>query len=282
MPGGGLRQTMRELAHRPLQGEIAQRFLWLLGLPADGCVEKGNQGVHNRFVLQAHVTTLPHLARDRGNILKGLTETDESWRQRIYRAPNSWRVAGSAWAVLEQILGYVLSSTPAARTVSTRYEADGTPESTQWDYYDAGDDTTKAPKHLAASTPEWDWDSLSPTRGSWGWWRWYLVIEAVAPNEWIGTQLGPLGDAAYPKLGSLIGAMGVSRPKEVCRSIQIIIGQWKSGWSHWVIISFDAAKFIPGAATVDGTYGHWSKVVSRVHVRSRDDDGRYFRGQYRR
>lgn len=280
MADSGLRFMLRDLAHRPFQDEISQRFLWVLGLGPDACIEKVNQGVHGRFVGYANATFLPYLARDRGDIQKGLTESDGSWRERIKAAPDAWRVAGNAWSILQQCLGYVLASTPAARTVSTLYTS-GTATSTQWDYYDAGDVTTAPPKHVYTTSPKWDWDSTSPTTGSWGWWRNYVVIEAVAPNEWIGTQPGPWGTTGE-KWGQAIGAWGVSRPKEVGRSLQRIIQQWKAAgaWAHWVILSFDAAQFIPSNPTVDGNYGRWSRVSGRLHVRARSTNARYFRGQY--
>jgi hypothetical protein len=275
MPGGGLRQNIQDLAHAPFQEEIAQRFLWLFGLGPDGVLEKLNQGIHNRFVLQAHPTTLPYLAADRGNIVKGLTEPDESWRTRIQRAIIDWPLAGSSWAVLSQVLGYLLSLTPPARIVSTLYVGN-VPDSTQWDRYDAGDDPTTPPRHRTMPTAEWDWDSDSPTVGSWGWWRWYLVIESTAPHEWIGTA-GPWGAAGT--WGSPIGAWGVSQPKEVGRSLRVIVGQWKANTCHWIIISFDATEFQPaGAGLPAGEYGHWSKVVDRHHQRARSSNGRYFRG----
>lgn len=274
---GGLRQTMRELAHAPFQGELAQRFLWLLGLGPDGVLEKLNQGVHNRFVLQADETTLPYLAADRGGILKGLTESDDSWRTRIQRAILTWQVAGAPWAVLQQVLGYVLTATPAARTVSTYYTG-STPTSTQWDYYDAGDDPTTPPKHLAAPTPEWNWDSLSPSTGSWGWWRWYLVIEATSPNNW--TDPAPKWGETGTTWGNYSGSWGVTSPSTVGRSIKLIVAQWKANYAHWIIISFDGAEFRPNAGVLpDGYYGKWSKIVNGVYVRARSSNARYFRGQ---
>lgn len=276
MAGGGLRHNLMDLAHAPFQGEIAQRFLWVLGLAPDGVLEKCNQGVHNRFVLQAQPGAVAYLGGERG-VLRGLTEDDASYAARVQRAIDDWHVAGSAWAVLGQVLGYLLSLTPAARTVSTLYSG-STPARTQWDYYDAGDATTTPPRHLQALTAEWNWDSLSPTNGSWGWWRWYLVIDSVAPNAW--TSPAPKWGATGAKWGGYSGSWGCTSSSNVGKSIRIIVGQWKANICHWIIISFDASEFRPSAGVLpDGRYGRWSKLVGGVYVRSRSSNARYFEGQ---
>ncbi len=212
-------------------------------------------------------------------ILRGLTESTASYRRRLQRALDDLQHAGNAWAVLSQVLGYLLALTPAARTVSSTYDADGTLATSQWSYYDAGDSIEAAPKHLAQDPGEWDWDSLSPTTGSWGWWRWYLVLDSVAPNDWIGPADFVIGDTD-PKIGtSSTWSIGFNQPSTLITSIRIIVRQFKAARAEWMIVSFDAANFRPsGAVMPDGFYGHGWKVVAGHHVASRSVSARYCMG----
>jgi hypothetical protein len=275
MAGGGIRTLCTTLAHRPLQGDTAQKYLFNIGLAADGVIQKLTEGVHAHLVDDAPSTALPYIGADR-LVLRGLTESDASYRARLRRAIDDYQWAGNARAVLGQVLGYVLADTPAARTVSSSYSSIGVNTETQWNLYAAGADTSAAPTHVYEPTGEWDWDSDSPTNGSWGWWRWYLVIESVAPNDWIARDDlwgsgGTWGDGK---------AWGVDATSAVGRSFKIIVGQWKASVCHWIMVSFDAAELRPGAAVIpDGKYGRWSKLVGGVYVRARSSNALYFEGQ---
>lgn len=282
-PGGGFQWMMRDLAPRRLQGDVAQLYLFLLALPFDGTTEKLNQGVHDHFVDDADATALPYIAADRGNILRGLTESDASFRARLRSALDDLRLAGSAWSILRQVLGYVLARQPRAFTVSSRWTLNVATSST-WDEYATLADTSKNPTHALYNTAgagNWDWDSLSPVDGSWGWWRWYLVLEASdAPGRaWIGKG-AKWGSGVKWGAGN---AWGVDKPSAVGKSIRIIVAQWKANWCHWIIISFDGGWFdrtqpAGGGINPDGYFGRWSKVVGGVYVRARFGDACYFEG----
>lgn len=280
MASGGIRTFLTTLAHRPFADEIAQKYLFNAGVGADAILQKLDEGIHARMIDDAPITVLPFLGSDR-QVLRGLTESDESYRARVRRVLNDYQVSGNAWAVLGQVLGYVLADRPAALTVSTSYDrATGVPVESVWNYYAAGDDTSKPPRHLYDGTGNWNWDQLTPTTGSWGWWRWYLVLQAVAPNNWIGPA--PKWGGTGVKWGGYSGSWGVNRTSFVGKSLKIIVGQFKALRCDWMIISFDASLFDPaGAAGVenpDGYYGRWSKVVNGVYVRSRNANARYFEG----
>lgn len=278
--GGGLQTLARTLVHTPFQGDLWQLYLFNLAIGGDACLEKLNQGVHDTFTGDADASALPYIAAQRGNILRGLTESDSSYRERLRTALDDLRIAGAPWAILRQVLGYLLSYTPEAATVSSRYSAAGVCTSSTWDYFNAGQSTAKNPNHVLYNTGgagDWDWDSLSPTDGSWGWWRWYLRIRATAPNAWVGPE-GKWGAGSTWEAGA--DAWGVNVSANVGRSIKIIVGQWKANWLDWVIISFDDTEFVPGAAVLpDGHYGRWSKLVGGAYVAARSANARYFRGQ---
>lgn len=282
MEYGGLRGMMRVLAHRPFQEEIAQRFLWLLGLPSDGVLEKANQGVHSHFVRQAQGDALAYLGSDRG-VVHGLTESDASYAGRVARALDDWHVAGSAWSVLGQVLGYVLSAQPRALAISSVYTAAGVLDSTQWDFFTAGADTAHPPTHLLNGAGNWDWDSASPQDGSWSPLRWYLVLGATAPNAWINLK-GKVGSTGL-KVGARGKAVGVDAVADVGRSIKVIVDQWRpvGVWSHWIMIAFNDALFLPtasagGGVNPGGTFGRWAKLSGDAFVSARYAGVCYFTG----
>lgn len=283
--GGGLQTMARGLAHKPFQGADWQRFLFTCAIGGDACIEKLNQGVHDTMTGDADPSALPYIAAQRGNILRGLTETDDSYRARLRTALDDLQIAGSAWSVLRQTLGFVLSVQPRAIAVSSRWSGAGVCQSSTWDFFATMADTNKSPRHVLYDTGglgNWDWDSLSPTDGSWGWWRWYLVLEYrdSQGREWI---------MKAPKWGSGVkwgagSAWGITGTADVGRSIRIIVGQWKANWCHWITISFDGAWFDPAepaglSINPDGHFGRWSKVVGGVYVRARFADACYFEGE---
>lgn len=276
--GGGLQAFARNLAHAPFQGDLWQLYLFNCAIGGDACLEKLNQGVHDTFTGDADASALGAIAAQRGDILRGLTESDSSYRERLRTALDDLRIAGAAWAVLRQVLGYLLSDTPRAATVSSRYSAAGVCTSSTWDFFDAGATTATSPQHVLEDPGTWDWDSLSPTDGSWGWWRWYLVLHSTTPQAWCAKA--PKWGGAGVKWGGYSGSWGIDQPVTVGKSIKIIVGQWKANWCHWMVISFDATEFIPGAAVLpDGRYGKWSKIVGGVYRRARSSNARYFEGQ---
>lgn len=274
----GFRGAAIDLSPIWLQGPNGEKYMYSIGIQADALQEKLVQAVHSWMPGRGTPSALAYIGADR-LIAQGITETSESYAARLQRAFDSWQRAGNAWSVLQQVLGYLLSTTPAARTVSTNYDLDdGTPQHTLWQYYDEGADTNRPPQFTRVEPAEWDWDSLSPTTGSWHWVRWYLVLAAVAPTDW--TSPAPkLGEFGATKLGQYSGSLGCTTPSSVGRSLRIVAKPWVSGHLDWFVISFDGAEFRPGAAVQpDGYYGFWSKLVGGVFVASRSANGRYFTG----
>jgi hypothetical protein len=272
---GGIRAMVGALAHRPLQMGNAQKYLWNIALGFDGCIQKLDEGIHGRLILDADGTLLAAISSDR-LVLRGLTESEESFRARLQRSIDDQQRAGNPWAVLSQVLGYLLSSTPAARTVSSSYSSSGVLLKSLWNSYSAGASLSKPPQHLHEEPGSWDWDSASPSTGSWGWWRWYLVIDAVAPSAWVAPD-GAWGSGGTWGDG---GAWGVDATSFVGKSIKLIVQQWKAGIFHWCIVSFDDTEFVPSATVLpDGNYGRWSKIVNGVYVRARSSNARYFEGE---
>lgn len=277
MPGGGFREFTTTLSPRALKERNGERLMYALGAMNDVIMEKHRQGVKAHFVDDCDDSALTYIGNDRG-VLRGLTESDASYRARLKRSLDDQQRAGNAWAVLSQVLGFLLTDTPAARTVSAQYSAAGVATLANWQEYAAGADPGSPPVFARDVTGEWDWDSATPSLGSWGWWRWYLVLDAVAPNAW--TTAAPTWGGTGTTWGGYSGSWGVTTSSLVGKSIKLIVAQWKSGIFHWCVISFDATEFCPGAAVLpDGNYGRWSKIVNGVYVRARSSNARYFEGQ---
>ena len=273
----------RDLAHAPFQGDAWQLMLWLYASPADLTMEKLLQGVRDTRVDDAEESFLSTIASQRGGILRGLTEEAASFRARLKTTPDDLRLAGNAWSILRQVLGYVSASQPRAFAVSSRYTSSGSCDESSWDEYATLQSTAKNPAHSLYTSGNWDWDSLSPTDGSWGWWRWYLVIERrdslgrawVSPAPKVGATGLKVGEPSY--------AVGVDVPSTVGKSLKLIVAQWKANWCHTVIVSFDGGYFDrnePAGLGInpDGYFGRWSKVVGGVYARARFADARYFGG----
>lgn len=274
MSGPGLRSFCTTLAPGFFSGDNAQKYLFNIGLAADGILQKLDEGIHDRMPLDADESALQYIGADRG-VLRGLTESAASYRLRLQRALDDYQHAGNAWAVLAQVLGYLLAFSPAARTVSTSYTSTGSPDHTMWQYYAAGTALTLPPRYARTDPGEWNWDEFSPTTGSWGWWRWYLVLDAVAPQAWTTPNTWTIGDAT-PLIGDTTESVGLACSSLVIDSIRLIVAQWKSAVCHWIVVVFDGAEFRPGAGVLpDGYYGHGWKVVARHHVASRSANARY-------
>jgi len=278
MPGGGIREFCTVVSPRALKERNGERLLFALGMMNDVIMEKHRQGIKARFIDDCDASALAIIGNDR-QVVRGLTETNASYRERLKFSLDDEQRTGNAWSVLSAVRGYLLGDTPAARTVSAQYSSTGTALGASWNEYIGGEAQGVAPVFTRDVTGNWDWDSASPTTGSWGWWRWYLVLESVTPNAWVGDE-GLWGSAG---LWGDEGAWGVNSPPAVGATLRIIIRRKKSAICHWVIISFDSGLFtVPGAAGVEnpgGDYGHWAKVVSRRHTRARSADARYFTGR---
>ena len=280
MPGGGFREFTTTLSPRALKERNGERFMFALGMMNDVIMEKHRQGIKARFIDDADESALVFIGNDRG-VQRGLTETATSYRARLKTSLDDLQRAGNAWAVLSQVLGYLLAYTPAARTVSAQYTSTGTATLANWQEYGASDPTTRPPVFTRDLTGNWDWDSVSPTTGSWGWWRWYLILDSVTPNDWIGPA--PTWGGTGTTWGGYSGTWGTDAPQSVGVTLKIIIRQWKSSMCHWVVISFDASLFVStgsaGTENPGGEYGRWSKIVNGVYVRARSSDARYFEGE---
>src|SRR3954466_14377089 len=110
----GFRTRVRALSPSWLQAGVDERIMYGFGLGLDALLSKLTQGVSSRFPTQASAATNALTGADR-LMQPGLSEADASFAARLQRAFDSWRFAGSARAILSELLGFLLAKTPAVR-----------------------------------------------------------------------------------------------------------------------------------------------------------------------
>lgn len=182
-----------------LRDGTGERWLYPFGLMVDARLERLVQGIMARIPRSdiAHWTApldaLNLIASDRV-LFPGLTESRDSLAHRDQEAFDTWQLAGLPRSILQNVLGYLLSSMPMVRTVATKYAFFGggpTAVSSTWTTYPEGTNAVGAPTSapvVAFGSPitqgDWAWDLLSQITGSLGWWSAYVIIYSVVPDAW--------------------------------------------------------------------------------------------------
>jgi len=187
----GFRDRIRDMSPAMLKDGVGEREMYCFGLGLDAVMAKRTSALDARRPPYAQHDANLVTAGDR-RIIPGLTEPPESLASRVQHAFETWQTAGHPRSVLGQSLGYVLAKTPMVRAIATRFDPSTRPPtrvSTQWDTYPEGRDIAAEPVHAycaAGGAGDWDWDSLSPITGSFGFWSGYLVLYSVGAQAWIG------------------------------------------------------------------------------------------------
>jgi hypothetical protein len=114
------RTAIKAISPGPFRDGTSERYMYTFGLIFDALMQKMVEGQLARMPMKCAPAFLSIIGSDR-LINQGLTESTDSYRVRLRKAFETWRIAGSARSVLVQALGYLLSSTPMARMVSSRF-----------------------------------------------------------------------------------------------------------------------------------------------------------------
>jgi hypothetical protein len=266
---GAIAQKAYELAPSWLKKPWGQRLVYALTLPLDVITEWIYQGVRARFPLVGTPTAYAALGRDRG-IVRGPSESDEHFAERLMRWLDDWHTAGGPHALLNQIAGF-LGATPPKLSLVWHNPATDTAT-----WVVRGTDGVIS-THRESPT-NFDWDSETNVDSSNQWARFFIVIHSDAGNPW--DPAADWGGGTAWKGGQLWGFTGT--PLEIA-GLRQILDDWRPAHAicPWVIVAFDAASFNPtgsGAGYPDGWWGKWHKVVGGVAVPSRLVTARYFRG----
>lgn len=271
------RDKIKEMSPTWLADGRNERLMYTLALGLDLLAEKAVQAVHMWNPKRCDVSALPTIGNDRLTV-RGATELESRYRQRLSTAIEDWSHAGTDWEVLRQMLHTLLELRPAARTVAARYTKSGFPwaiADSKWNAYAAGDDAdAKQPLRTLVEPGNWDWDSVIRGVGSWCWSRIWVVVESIGPNAWCTPTTRTWGDGT--KWGSGLGWGVDGASPAVFDSLwnEILTRKAANARCQALIISFDAAHFDPaqpagGGINPDGTYGRWSRMSGRNQIPTR-------------
>lgn len=233
------------------------------------------------------------IGRDR-RLPRGFAESVTAWALRLRRWRSSWRRAGTARALLEQVRAVTAPSNVRLRLVSAAgtwdtLETDGTfRHQTRLGrgFVIHPDGTTAVDTGV---THPWDWDSLSPV-----WtpdnpqdpFRGWLIIYAPAAPPLDGTE-GVLGDG-QSFYGDPDMTVGTSATVPYIEQLRGVLDEWKPAGIAipYIIVSFDPTAFdpltpgpYPAAGMPDGTWHNHGKVDgSGVRMPTRFANARYWQG----
>lgn len=236
------------------------KYIYVFALMCDLFIQFAFEGIRAKFPGAAPAEALARIGRDR-RIRRGLAESDDNYRERLRLWLDSWRRAGSAYAIALQLRAY-LGVAGTIRVVN----ANGT-------WWTLGPDGSLT-RHVTLPAKNWDWDGHPEL-----WARFWVVLYA---DDYSWVRDGTWGD------GSVWGddgtGWGSTVPWQVTEDVRGIISEWKSAESVCknVIVSFDPTYPDPGAAPgapmPDGTWGDDYKIVGGVAVPSRDSRALYWAG----
>jgi len=232
---------------------VGFRYIYVFALMCDLLIQFALEGIFLKFPSLAPSAALDKIGQNR-RIRRGLADSDASYRARLLLWIDSWRRAGSAYAIMQQLRAY-LGVAGTIRIVN----ANGT-------WWTLKPDGTFE-RVVTLPTKNWNWDGNAAL-----WARFWVVLYA-ADYGW--TSDGTWGDGAVWGDNGLGWGLGNLSWQSVL-DLRGIISDWKSAESVCknVLISFDPSFPAPtdpaGAPEPDGTWGSFYKVVAGVAVPARD------------
>lgn len=274
--GTQLRDLITRIAPNWLQPNpnaptLGFRLLYGIATVCDGMVEAGVQAIQARMPGYGTPTALPYLARDR-RLRRGLSESDAAFSSRLQGYRPDWRRAGSPFALMRQIQGYLTPNRPRVAVVNTH----GT-----WYVLEANGTDWSVPARAAAN---WDWDSTSGGDPA-AWARFWVLI--YSEDQVAGSPFWRDGTWNDGELwGSNPNATwGSTATLEQVETIRALVDDWKGAHEvcQNIVIVFDPSStaFDPlqtAPPTPDGSWGHHSKNVGGVQVPARSADAIYWDG----
>jgi hypothetical protein len=244
---------------RPLVNGFSLLYCW--GLALDSMMQLAVEGLRAR--LPSHPdstpTALPFTGSDR-RIIRGPDETDEHYASRLIPWLDTWRGAGSAITVLEQLAElFSPQAAPLMRIVTN--------QGTWYTYHPV---VISGPHVTIEQRGNWNWDGRADL-----WARCWVIIYSSAGYPW--SPDGTWGDGHRWGDGRVWG-LTATRAQVV--TAQHILAQWKAAHTLYpnIIVAFDPASFNPASPEPDGTWGKSYKVVGGHVVRSRLATARYLDG----
>lgn len=236
-----LRESFAAISPPWFSKRVAQRYLWSIGLVLDAMKQKMENGIKARFPNVYTDESLADIGNDR-LIDRGPTEPAAAYGDRLSGAFDTWRSAGNAIKLLENVSAYFAPSLIPIRLVDDLgfwFELDPT----------TGAVTRTRPGPTAAPVGDklrtqraprnWYWDTSSATSATWRPWRAWVVVDA-SDGRWqqwyIGTSQVVLGD------GHTLGSTATA---DEIASIRRIVKRFKPAHVHVVniVVTFSATVF---------------------------------------
>lgn len=261
------RELILRMAPPWLNEEIGSRLLYAIGAQLDAMGDQlwaGMDASKPDYAALYCEEALAVIGRDR-RIYRGFDESPENYAKRLIRWLDDWPVAGSAYAIMQQLQGYLSGHEVRLRVVNSKgawrtLNADGTRE-----------------YHRAAPT-NWTWDTSDSSKPT----RFWVVIYPPSTLWLPGPSWGDpaLWSGAWGSSGYTIGS--TATPDQV-RSVRNIVSEWKDAASKCdrIVLAFDPDSFdpmsTPGAPMPDGTWGSFSNS-SEPRGKARLATARYWRG----
>lgn len=246
-----------DLAPRWLRNSVLGRYLWSIGLTLDFGTQWLYNGIQQRNPQACDSTALPWLGRAR-RIPRGFAESDESYRGRLLLWRSSWRRAGGAGAMLEQLQAYFLPQVPVVRLVT------GGTTSAQWWTLDADGVLT----FNKIEPSNWNWDSMESGQTPLDNQRRFWII-AYQPS---GDPLNLFPESGAEADQDDTRTRGTGGLYDAAGDLLRLTKPWQQEgtWCAGVIIAHDPASFDPsgsGAGYPDGRWYRYSDPSTYTPVR---------------
>ena len=228
------------------------RYLYSMAAVLDSMMEIAVEGMRAKYPSQGTVTALPYIGRDR-RIIRGLGESNDAYAQRLIRWLDSWRIAGSARSVLEQLApSFAPGIAPTMRIVNN------------WGVWYTLSGGALTIEHRG----NWNWDNRPDL-----WGRCWVIFYSGFGYPW--SPDGHYGDGKKWGDGR---TWGTTMTRAELATLQAIVYQWRAAQTRYVnlIVAFDLASFNPASPEPDGTWGKFYKLVGGRAVPSRLQTARYF------
>lgn len=234
----------------------APRFMYTPALIIDGLLDGLTQGLKAKMPGIGTPTAFTYIGRDRG-IVRGPSESEAGYAARAVAWLDTWRIAGSPFAIMDALAGYISPDTMVMRVVDNT-----------GNWYTRAADGTRS--FYRASPNNWDWDS-EPTK----WFRYWVIMYPDGvweqPKAWGDPDLWTTGLWGEP--GEVWGVEGLSGAN--ITDMRKLIRKWGPAGPYCVnlILAFDNAMFDPTSAPgAPMPSGNWDDPSNR------DTDASYFEG----
>lgn len=238
------RQAFYKLAPSWLTAGDGGKVLFSLMKVVDAFVSRLDDAAEVRFPDVAPADALGPMGQDR-RIVRGFAEGAASYRLRLRMWLDSWRQAGHAFGILEQLAGYLTGYDVPMAIVTA-----GNGTAGMW-YQRSPDGTLTWSK---TDPHNWDWDTETVGAVSPKWSRFWVILWPPA-DLWVPVKWG-----TTRKWGTANATWGSTATRQQVDTIKALINAWKPERSKclYVVVAFDPASFdpeaAPGAPMPDGTW----------------------------